>query len=56
MQVNWKDLVLRAVWTFVQAAGATLLVLDMDQLGTAALVAAVAAGLSAVKTYIRETL
>lgn len=51
----WKDLVLRAAWTFAQAAVAVLLVADQP-LSKVAIVAALAAGLSAVKTFVRETL
>lgn len=51
----WRDLIGRAAWTFVQAAAAVLLVSDQP-FGKAAIVAAVAAGISAVKTFVRETL
>lgn len=46
--MNHKDVWTRAIWTFVQAFIASLLVTGASK---AALVAAAAAGLSAVKTY-----
>lgn len=55
MKVNWKDLIGRAAWTFAQAAVAVLLVSDTP-FSKAAVVAALAAGLSAVKTFVKETL
>lgn len=55
MDFPWKDLLGRAAWTFVQAAVAVLLVSDQP-FGKVAIVAALAAGLSAVKTFVRETL
>lgn len=55
MKINWKDIAERAVWTFVQAFLATLTI-DAASLtsGTnfwrSAIISALAAGLSAVKT------
>lgn len=59
----WQDTLKRVAWTFVQAFLATLLILapgilnapNMDEakaLGLAALVAAIAAGLSAIKNIL----
>lgn len=53
--VNYYDIFVRAFKTFVQAAVAVLLVTD-NPFSKAALVAAAAAGVSAVWNFIRETL
>lgn len=50
-----KDLIERAIWTFVQAAVAVLLVTDQP-FSKVGLAAAVAAGISAFKTFVKETL
>lgn len=47
-----SDLVRRAVWTFLQAFVAVWLVSEESAFDTAALVGAVGAGLSAVKTLL----
>lgn len=49
--IDWKDLLERAVWTFLQGALAVWL-LSEEPLSTQALVGAVAAGLSALKTFV----
>jgi len=48
---NWKDLVTRAGWTFLQAFAAVWLLADDPQFDTQALIGAGGAGLSAVKTF-----
>mgnify|MGYP006136719961 CR=1 FL=1 len=50
-----KDLAGRAAWTFAQAFLAVLLVTP-EPFSKVALVAAVAAGVSALKTFVKETL
>lgn len=56
MTINWKDLLLRAMWTFVEAFLVALpatIKLDLDAAAwKAILLSAVAAGLSAVKTFL----
>lgn len=49
------DAVERAAWTFVQAALAVLLV-TAQPFSKAALVAAFAAGVSALKSFVKQTL
>lgn len=48
--INWKDLLARAGWTFVQAFGAVWLIADQP-FTTEALAGALGAGLSALKTF-----
>ena len=60
MNMNWKNIIERAAWTFLEgflvALPATLSV-DMDGAGwKALLVSACMAGLSAVKTMVLELL
>lgn len=50
-----KDLAERAAWTFVQAFVAVLLVTP-EPFSKLALAAGVAAGISALKTFVKETL
>ena len=52
---DWKDLLARAAWTFGQAFVAVVLVSDAP-LSKTALVAGLAAGLSALKTFVKSTL
>jgi hypothetical protein len=47
---DWRDLVTRALWTFSQSFLAVLAV-SQEPFTSAAVVAAAAAGLSAVKTW-----
>lgn len=49
--INWRDLIERAAWTFLQGALAVWLLSD-EPFSTQALVGAAGAGLSAVKTLI----
>lgn len=57
-KINWINILERAAWTFIEAALGTLpavIPLDLDKAAaTSMIVAAVAAGLSAVKTLILE--
>lgn len=57
-KVDWLNLIERAAWTFVEAALGTLpavIPLDLDKPALVSMaIAAVAAGLSAVKTLILE--
>lgn len=55
MSTKVKDLLERVAWTFVEAAGAVLLVTSQP-LSKASLVAAVAAGVTAVKTLVKNNL
>ena len=55
MKVNWKDIAVRAGKTFVQAFVAVLIVADQP-FRKEVLVAAGAAGVSAVWNWLRETL
>ena len=50
-----KDLLERAAWTFAQAFVAVLVVTPVSS-GKATLAAAFAAGVSALKTFVKETL
>ena len=59
MQGKWKDLLTRAAWTFVQAFLATVAVglasvNSVDALQVLA-VAGLAAGISALKTFVKES-
>ena len=60
MTINWKDLLERAMWTFIEGALLALPVtFTMDMSGAAwkaALFSAGLAGLSAVKTLILEVI
>lgn len=49
-----RDLLERAAWTFAQAFVAVLLVSDQP-FSKQALIAGVAAGISAIKTYVKQT-
>ena len=49
--VNWKDLVTRAAWTFLQAFAAVWFLAE-QAFDTELLVGAVGAGISAVKTFV----
>lgn len=49
------DLLERAAWTFLQAFAAVLLVSN-EPFSRTAVVAAVAAGISALKTFVKDTL
>jgi len=55
MKASFFDLLERAIWTFLQAFVAVLAVTPLDN-GKTALAAAVAAGISAVKTFVKNTL
>lgn len=50
--INWRDLIERAAWTFLQGFAAAWLVTEDPQFDINALVGAAGAGLSAVKTLI----
>ena len=50
-QINWRDLIERAAWTFVQGAVAVWVISD-EPFTTQALVGAIGAGLSALKTFV----
>lgn len=56
MTINWKDLLLRAMWTFVEAFLVALpatLKFDLDGAAwKSILLSAAAAGISAVKTFL----
>lgn len=52
---DFKDVFVRAAWTFVQAFAAVLVITDQP-FSKAGLVAGLAAGISAVKSFIKETL
>lgn len=60
MKVDWKDIVVRAIKTFVQAFLAVLVagVATVDNLDAlvALLVAGVAAGISALQNWVKSTL
>ncbi len=50
--MNWKNIIERALWTFVQGfLGALILNVEMDK---SAIIGALAAGLSALKTLVME--
>ncbi|MCI9585273.1 MAG: hypothetical protein HFH45_01395 [Bacilli bacterium] len=54
-QVNWKDLIERALWSFVQGFLASLVVtgFTQDEMKIA-LIGALTGGLSALKTFILD--
>lgn len=56
MAINWKDLLLRAMWTFIEAfliALPTTIEYDLDGAAwKSILLSAAAAGISAVKTFV----
>lgn len=52
---KWFNLIERAAWTFLQAGFAVLAVSD-EPFSKAALIAAFAAGVSAIKTFVKETI
>ena len=52
---NFKDLVERALWTALQA-GLAVWVASGYKLDKVVLVSAIGAGLSALKTFVKETL
>lgn len=54
MKGKWLDLAERAAWTFLQAAVAVLAVSN-EPFSKAAMIAAAAAGISAAKTFVKET-
>ena len=60
MNIDYKDILVRAVKTFVQAFLAVLAVgivsVDSFEALTALLVAGVAAGISALQNWVKETL
>ena len=60
MNIDYKDIIVRAVKTFVQAFLAVLAVgivsVDSFEALTALLVAGVAAGISALQNWVKETL
>lgn len=56
IKINWKDLLLRSMWTFIEAFLVALpATIKLDVSGAewkAVLLSALAAGISAVKTFI----
>lgn len=60
MKIDWKDILVRAVKTFVQAFLAVivagLLTVDSIEALKALTVAGLAAGISAIQNWIKETL
>ena len=62
--VDWKDLGMRALWTFIEAFLAVIVTADYAGIATgdakkfivALVLSAVAAGLSAIKTLVKDFL
>lgn len=57
MKLNWKDIIERVVWTFVQAFLGALVImpnLPSNEEWKAMLIPAIAAGLSAIKNVILD--
>jgi uncharacterized membrane protein YfcA len=54
-KIDWKNILTRALWTFIQGFIGALVIGDFSKDGIkAALIGAVAGGISALKTFIME--